>query len=612
MRVAVTIDTEEYPNCFLLVARLCDSQITLVFEISTFRNESAELFSFLCWLRDNDAIAYGFNFVRWDGPIVHTFMLMGGRASAEILFQKAQAILATQDNEDRWAHTVRPSDRAFEWRCLFLQNHFDNKARSTSLKSLQFNMRMDSIQDLPFPVGTVLDESQIKVLRKYCIHDVEATERFRIECLPATRFREELTARYGRDFTNHNDTKIGKDYFIMELERAGVACYDVGHEGRTPRQTRRPSIALKDAILPWIRFEQPEFQRVVEWMRQQTITQTKGALDNLFATINGFAFVFGTGGIHGSVENEAIHSDADNVIVDLDVTSYYPTLAIANGFYPEHLGTTFVDIYRDLFAQRAKYPKGFPENAMLKLALNGVYGDSNNVYSVFYDPLYMAKITLNGQLLLCLLAEWVMKIPGLRILQINTDSLTMQVPRKYQEPLCEQVLAWERMTNLHTEVADYDHLFIADVNSYIGIHDDGTIKRKGRYDHVRAWHQDHSALVVPKVVERVLVHGDPIRATLEQWPDRMDFMLRIKAPRNAYLQWGDAQVQGTTRYLVCREGKPLTKWLSPLVDKTEWRAISVESGWNVQVCNNIRDADGCVPDWNYYQQEIEKLVLGVM
>ncbi|WP_230682116.1 hypothetical protein, partial [Streptococcus pneumoniae] len=75
--------------------------------------------------------------------------------------------------------------------------------------------------------------------------------------------------------------KIGKDYFVMELEAAGVVCYDYGPQGRTPRQTRRPSIALKDAILPWIAFQEPEFQRVLEWLKEQTITETKGVFKDV-------------------------------------------------------------------------------------------------------------------------------------------------------------------------------------------------------------------------------------------------------------------------------------------------------------------------------------------
>ena len=134
------------------------------------------------------------------------------------------------------------------------------------------------------------------------------------------------------------------------------------------------------------------------------------------------------------------------------------------------------------------------------------------------------------------------------------------------------------------------------------------IKRKGAYDYEREWHQDASALVVPKVVERVLVHGEPIRATLESWPDRMDFMLRIKAPRAAYLSLDDKQVQNTTRYYVAKGGGELVKWLQPLPGKTEWRRIGVESGWKVCVCNDIRDA--VLPiDFDWYTAEVEKLVL---
>ena len=63
-----------------------------------------------------------------------------------------------------------------------------------------------------------------------------------------------------------------------------------------------------------------------------------------------------------------------------------------------YLGPTFVTIYQHLYEERKKHPKGSPENAMLKLALNGCYGDSNNPYSVFYDSLFTMKVTLSGQM----------------------------------------------------------------------------------------------------------------------------------------------------------------------------------------------------------------------
>lgn len=140
----------------------------------------------------------------------------------------------------------------------------------------------------------------------------------------------------------------------------------------------------------------------------------------------------------------------------------------------------------------------------------------------------------------------------------------------------------------------------------------GKIKRKGAYEYKLGWHQDASALVIPKVAEKVLVEGAPIRQTVEEWPDLMDFMLRIKVPRSGHLQWGEEKVQNVSRYLVTTDGKPLTKWLPPTKAKPDkWRPFAVESGWNVTVCNKIEDADRSRVDYNYYVNECEKLIMGL-
>jgi hypothetical protein len=101
--------------------------------------------------------------------------------------------------------------------------------------------------------------------------------------------------------------------------------------------------------------------------------------------IDGFRFDFGVGGIHGSLTSKVVKETKTYKIVDADVSSMYPNIAISNRVYPEHLTSKFCDIYQDVYEQRKSYPKTSAENAMLKLALNGVYGDSNNKYSPFYD-----------------------------------------------------------------------------------------------------------------------------------------------------------------------------------------------------------------------------------
>lgn len=609
-------DIETYPNVFTLAVEHAEAPLHWMFEISDLRNDSRQIVEFLQFLKETDSRMVGFNNLGFDYPVIHTLIRMG-QSDANTLYQKAMAIINAQDEDGgRWMHSVKPSDQFVAQIDLFKIHHFDNRARATSLKVLEFNMRSDSIEDLPFPVGTVLTREQIEVLKQYNKHDVAQTKAFYYHTLDMIHFREELTRKYARDFMNHNDTKIGKDYFTMKLEEAGVACYDFGPNGRTPRQTKRPVIHLKDAILPWINFEHPEFNRVMNWLKAQTITETKGVFTDLTATVNGFTFVFGLGGIHGSVESEVIESDGEYVIVDLDVTSYYPNLAITNGFHPAHLGKEFVSIYKHLFEQRKQYPKKSAESAMLKLALNGVYGDSNNQFSIFYDPLFTMSITLNGQLLLCLLAEGLMHIPGLRLIQVNTDGLTVRVPRANKMLVDLARAAWQSRTGLNLEEAVYKAMMIRDVNSYIGVFEDGSTKRKGAYEYKVGWHQNAGGLVVPKVAEKVLVDGAPIRETVEQWPEIMDFMLRTKVPRSSHLaiEWDGQQpqkIQNITRYYIAEGGGRLFKYMPPLKGKTEWRKIGVESGWGVQVCNDINDAGKLPVDFDYYVREVEKLCLGL-
>jgi len=605
----VVWDVETYPNVFTLAAEHVDFPVKWSYEISPWRDDSREIVEWCQWLANQDAQMVGFNNVGFDYPVLHTLLQMG-KATAPILYEKAMSIIQAQDS-NRFASIVYPSDRYMDQIDLFKVAHFDNKARATSLKALEFVMKMDNIEDLPFPVGSFLTQDQIKVLKQYNAHDVTATKMFYHKMKEQIDFRTQLTKKHNRDFMNHNDVKIGKEIFQMELEKVGVQCYKYGPTGREPMQTKRPSIRLADCIPSFINFEYAEFERIHEYLKSQTITETKGVFNDLVANVRGLDFVFGTGGIHASVENQVFEADEDHMILDLDVTSLYPSIAIEQGYYPEHLGPTFVDIYRKLREQRVSYKKGTAENAMLKLALNGTYGASNDQFSVFYDPQFTMKITLSGQLMLAMLVEKLLSVEGLRIIQANTDGVTIHVHRNTRQVVEDVCKKWEKLCTLTLESVEYKKMAIRDVNNYIAVKLDGSTKLKGEYEWDREMHQNHSALVVPKVAELVLVHGVPIRETVTNWSDKMDFMLRIKVPRTSHLKWGGRQIQNTTRYYVSTVGAELVKVMPPLAKNPEkWREFAVEKGWTVQVCNDIKDAYEPI-NYEYYINEIEKLTLAM-
>jgi hypothetical protein len=415
--------------------------------------------------------------------------------------------------------------------------------------------------------------------------------------------------------------KIGKQIFQMALEKAGVQCYVYDREyGRRPLQTMREKIDLYECVPDFIEFEEPAFNNVLGQIMAKTITHTKGAFDDLSANINGLEFKFGTGGLHASVENSRFNSDKDYVVYDIDVTSLYPSIAIEHGFYPEHLTPKFVEVYRELREQRVGYKKGTPENAMLKLALNGVYGDSNNPFGIFFDPLFTMKITIAGQLMIAMLAEQLMRVRGLTVIQVNTDGVTMHAPRSSLFLVDAICAGWEKTTRLTLESVYYDTIAIADVNSYIAQKMDGSVKRVGRYEYDVDWHQDASALVVAKVAEQVIIHGKPIRETVETWPEPMDFMLRVKVNRGSRLiavsDFGNEfSLENTQRYYMCKIGYELVKIMPPLAKKPDvWRRIAVQKGYKVIPCNKMSGVDMGRDhiDYDWYINEVEKLVMGVM
>ena len=610
----IIADIETFPNCFLMVMRSADRTLTWYYEISDRINQHAALKQTIGRLSGTpDCRMVGFNNIGFDYPVLH-YILSKDRITAGEIYDRAMQII---NDPSPFRNMVRPSDCWVKQIDLMRVHHFDNKARMTSLKTLEFNMRLPNISDLPFPIGTWLQPEQMDTLGKYCNDDVEATTLFYGKSLPMLRFREQLSAKYPKlDFLNYNDVKIGKTIFQLRLEERGVPCYVYDDDGRTPRQTPRHYIDLANCVPSFVKFDNPEFETIRQHFLRTTIIETKGAFKDLTATVGGIKYVFGTGGIHGSVSSKTYEESDQWMIYDIDVASLYPSIAIEQGYYPEHLGPEFVGIYRDIRTERLSHPKGTVENDALKLALNGVYGASNDKFSCFYDPLFTMKITIGGQLMLAMLIEQLLRVANLQIIQANTDGITMFMRRDSKwlvDSVCQQ---WEQLTDLKLESVEYRKMVIADVNSYIAVKHDGTVKRKGRYEYAVGWHQDAGALVVPKVAEKVLVEGAPIRETLANWSEQMDFMLRAKANKGTdlYLDLGDGgwwSLDRTQRYYVSETGNPMFKLMPPLKGKEEKRVIAVQAGRLVTACNNISAAKDPV-DIDWYAIEVEKLVQGVL
>jgi hypothetical protein len=218
-----------------------------------------------------------------------------------------------------------------------------------------------------------------------------------------------------------------------------------------------------------------------------------------------------------------------------------------------------------------------------------------------------------------MLAEWLVSNDSIRLIQINTDGLTVRIRRTDVEWMKQVCKLWEQHTGLELESAQYKKMFIRDVNSYIAVKTNGDVKRIGAYAHLtwfddhstreRQWHQDHSMLVVRKAAEAQMVRGVPVADFIMAHRDPYDFQLSIKVPRNGGLLWGNEAIQNTTRYYVSTDGKSLVKTLPPLKGQVDDRRFNVQSGWNVTPTNDMSDFRWDNVNWLYYIEQANKLVI---
>ena len=615
----------------------------------------------------------GFNNIGYDYPMIdHLFR--NPHLSAQQLRMKNDEIF---NSNDRYGNIIWANNRFAPQIDLFKIHHFDNKAKSQSLKGLEVNMRSPNVVENKLGFERPLTQQEInEIAIPYNFSDVSETKKFAHHSMQAIDFRLSLLKEHGLEVMNWNDTKIGEEGIIKKIGEE--ICFDKSSGRKQKRQTHRDRIDFKDVIFDYIHFNNPEFNKVLEEFKSRSVTaeqvgsshddgtptlKTKGVFKNLKATVGGVDFKFGVGGIHGSVERKKIQSTQAFVIRDIDVASLYPNIAIKNNLSPAHLGSAFTQVYSQIPAERKQWQKTKGKKCVeanaLKLAANGAYGKSNSKFSALYDPLMTMTITINGQLMLAMLIEWLSEIPTLQLIQGNTDGVTYYIDRNY-EYLAEQACRkWEDLTKLELEDVDYNRMFIRDVNSYIAEDVDGGLKLKGAYwtpdplnyaesistQQPPAWHKNLSNAVSTRAAVAYMMQGVDPETYIKMCKDPYDFLINVKIKKNDTLMWGDQEMQKNTRYFVSNTGADLIKYAKPkgvlgaykkangITDQL-YKQVMTETGgqWDERVCtknqskyeisktnlqagqkvvvaNDIADFDFNNVNYAWHLEEARKLIL---
>jgi DNA polymerase elongation subunit (family B) len=249
------------------------------------------------------------------------------------------------------------------------------------------------------------------------------------------------------------------------------------------------------------------------------------ALSTLKVAVGGSVYQMGMGGLH-STESTAYHLTNEQVgLFDFDVSSYYPAIILNCGLYPEHLGESFLDIYRNLVAERlaAKRAGDMVKANALKITVNGSFGKLGSPYSALYSPDLMVQVTVTGQLSLLMLIEMLERY-DLNVVSGNTDGIVVRTERHKIELMQTIIARWEKRTGFEMEMSEYVGLYCRDVNNYIAIKPDGSVKTKGVFSPASLNKNPQNEICSIAMIE-YLKYGTPFEDTIRNCEDITKFLM---------------------------------------------------------------------------------------
>ena len=614
-------DIETLKSCFTYIAINVDTNEIVKYVIHKDRDDSLALIDHLKSIKGQIA----FNNIGFDYPVIHEFLdnirfkYNTPEETINELYVKAQSIISEQNKGtfgfDHFKKTLKEYEYIIPQLDLFRIWHFNNAARKTSLKALQIAINYPNVMecDIPFNKEDITLE-EVENILEYNLNDVLSTLEIYKLTLDKIKLRKEIKLLTNINCLNYPDVKTGEEIILTNYcNLTNTDKWDI-----KKLRTRRSEIVLNDAIFNYINFKSKEFNELLKWFKSLILKDTFNISKSII--YKEFKYDYGLGGIHGCIKPGVYESDNDYFIIDCDVSSLYPSIAINNNVYPKHLGKEFLTVYNNILIDRlkAKQEGNKTINEAYKLALNGAYGKTNDQYSFLYDPLMTMTITCNGQLLLTMLCEQLVdNISDLTVLQVNTDGITVKIHKDYISTYYSICSKWEIDTKLALEYVNYSKMVIMDVNNYCSVTDKNKIKQKGLFVINKELHQDNSFKIIPIALQEYFVNNTPIEQTIKNHSNIYDFCGRQKFNSDSYgeIKYVSIDIsnnpvikvekqQKNVRYFISNKGSTFIK------KYTKGSTEFIHKGYNITIFNKYIEKSMTDYNINYkwYIKETQKII----
>lgn len=416
------------------------------------------------------------------------------------------------------------------WECPLLKDFYfafsnvdikDDMQMGLSLKAIEGHLGLSVKESsVPFDIDRPLTEEERRETEFYCKHDVDTAEKL-------------IDIR--KDYLK-NKVHIGRlagldDVRAMGMTNAKLTAAML-KASKKPHDDERKYVypeKLKREYIP------PEVFAFFDKMYDPSISDKELFGGKLEFQIGECPGVVGYGGIHAAIPNYFFEETGTRVIRNKDVASYYPHLMTLCGYTSRNIpsAAVFENVLETRMKAKASGDKA-TANA-LKLVVNTTYGALLNKYNDLFDPLMGRSVCVTGQLFLLELAEHLYAdIPGLKIVQLNTDGIMVECDRADLDRLNEICDEWQSRTGFELEEDSVVKIAQKDVNNYVEVQPNGKSKAKGGYlvkgiSTVGAFNINNSCCIVATALKEYFVNGVPVEDTINGCDDIFQFQIVAKA-----------------------------------------------------------------------------------
>lgn len=596
-KTCIVFDIEVLKNVFTCTCKNTDTKQITVFEISPRRVDIQGLVTFFY----ENYYFVGYNNIHYDNPILnyiimlynkHYFNGYSTRELTESIFRMSQLVIDKNSDFDLW----KEYKYARNFLSIDLLTMLYSKALRVSLKEMQVTMQYKNVEEFVVDWHQDLPEKDIDRLISYNINDVESTEELLYRCKDLLELRIETEKDFGLPCLSLDRVNLGDRLLQLKvMEKTGL-------NKKQLENMKSPAdyVDLEKVIFPWIKFESPILQKKLTDMKNQhNVSPGRKGYINTFI-FGEMKVTIGVGGIHGDNGTCIIKPNEDELLLDSDVNSLYPSLMRMYHLYPPKLKNVLGQIFPQIIDDRLEFKRTGQKNKneTYKYMLNGVSGKMQDETSWLFSPFTVMQVRINGQLLLLMLAERLLKL-GCKLYQINTDGILYKLKKSKYEELQQVLKEWEKLTMLTLETEEFTQFYQLAINDYFGVEPNNKIKKKGFFLTDIELGKGLTPKIIPEAIINYFVHNIPVEDTIKSCKDICKFLQAEKTGKQWTVEYNEQIQQRINRFYVSNSGYYLWKWKLDDTGKKSYQIMLKDHG--VRLHNKFYSDEDL--QWKYSQGE---------